>query len=383
MYLPSRWLGRRRRPGVWGYHPDSGDLARISHQAFGESACSGMSPHTPLGEPGYPSVSVIVPTHQGGQAFRHCLTALAALDPAPSERIVVTDGDPAAATEAHAESGVRVLQLEQRNGPAAARNRGAACATGDILLFLDADIVAPSGLIGQLQRAFASAPELDAVIGSYDDRPCAPGLLSQYRNLLHHHTHQVAARQTRGFWTGCGAVRRRAFLDIGGFDEAYFIPAMEDMEFGYRLSRAGHRIELHREIQVTHLKAWTVRSMLSTDIWQRAIPWTQLLLREGDIPGELNLQWGQRVSAILAWLLLVSLGAIPFWTPAGVMALLALMGLVVLNASFYALLRRRHGVAFMLAAFPWHCLYFLYSSLAFAYVQVSSFRRPGGRPSAR
>ena len=54
-------------------------------------------------------------------------------------------------------------------------------------------------------------PALTAVMGSYDDTPSEPGLVSQYRNLLHHFVHQVGREKASTFWAGCGAVRRGAF----------------------------------------------------------------------------------------------------------------------------------------------------------------------------
>ena len=51
--------------------------------------------------------------------------------------------------------------------------------------------------------------------------PTAPGLVSRFRNLLHHYTHQKGpfrdvARPAHTFWTGCGAIRRDLFLAIAG-----------------------------------------------------------------------------------------------------------------------------------------------------------------------
>lgn len=141
-----------------------------------------------------------------------------------------------------------------------------------------------------MRAEFRADPSLAALIGSYDDAPGDPAFLSQYRNLLHHHTHQTAEEWAHTFWGACGAVRREALFAVGGFDESIAIPAMEDVELGYRLVRAGQRIRLVKDLQVKHLKRWEVLGMLRTDIFQRALPWARLLLREGRLHDDLNLR---------------------------------------------------------------------------------------------
>ena len=68
-------------------------------------------------------------------------------------------------------------------------------------------------------------------------------------------------------------IRRDVFLDLGGFDpELYRRPAIEDIELGYRLTRAGHRIVLARDVLATHLKRWTLADVVRTDIFRRGRP---------------------------------------------------------------------------------------------------------------
>src|ERR687894_766679 len=90
--------------------------------------------------------------------------------------------------------------------------------------------------LSRIEAAFADDPGLTALFGSYDDRPEAPGAVSGFRNLLHHHVHQGGAGPARTFWAGLGAVRRDAFVAAGGFDEGrYPVPSIEDIELGMRL----------------------------------------------------------------------------------------------------------------------------------------------------
>jgi len=150
---------------------------------------------------------------------------------------------------------------------------------------------------------FVAGPGVDAIIGSYDDSPEQQDVLSMYRNLMHRYVHQQGCKEASTFWSGCGAIRRKSFLEHNGFDESYGRPAIEDIELGYRLVAAGQRIVLDRELEVKHLKRWTFVNLIKTDIFDRGVPWTELILRDGRMPNDLNIQMSQRVSVALAFLL--------------------------------------------------------------------------------
>jgi GT2 family glycosyltransferase len=277
----------------------------------------------------------------------------------------VDDGSLDGSAEAAQRLGAQVLRLPASRGPAAARNAGAIAARQPILLFLDADVMVHLDTIELIESALNDGA-MGALFGAYDDHPLEPGLVSQYRNLLHHYTHSTASRNAWTFWAGCGAIRRDLFLNCGGFDEGYREPSVEDIELGVRLSQAGVRIEVVPQIQVCHMKKWTFLGMIRTDILQRAWPWSRLLLRSRNLPDDLNLGWSQRASAAFAWLA-VGLAAAGFlrWQafPA---ALVAAGAVAFLNRPLLGFLGRSRGLLFALRAFPLHFLYLLYSSATFA-----------------
>ena len=310
-------------------------------------------------------VSVITPVHDGGAAFRACLAALATCTPPAHELIVVADGSRDGSADIAAASGAKVIQLPGTVGPARARNIGAAAATGDVLLFVDADVVVPPGLIGRVAAYLQANSAIAAVIGSYDDAPADPGFLSQYRNLLHHYVHQTGHEEASTFWCGCGAIRRPVFIDAGGFHGGFGDPSIEDIEFGYRVRNGGHRIRLAKDLQVTHLKRWTPLLMLRTDVFARAVPWTRLIIRSRVLPNDLNVKTSSRASVALVFTLMASLAAAPRLTWGAAAAALAGSGLVALNAGFYWFLWRVRGPLFMMAAVPWHWAYYACAGIGF------------------
>jgi glycosyltransferase involved in cell wall biosynthesis len=252
-----------------------------------------------------PRVSIVIPVHNGGPAFAACVDALAG-SPA-HEVIVVDDRSSDGSPELAARIGARIV-ASAGPGPAQARNTGAGLATGDVILFLDADVAVHADTVARVRDAFLD-PTLDAIIGSYDDDPGSRDFLSQYRNLLHCYVHQTSSREASTFWSGCGAIRRDVFLAAGGFDAGYERPAIEDIELGYRLTREGRRIALDPGLRVKHLKRWTFWRMLGTDIFDRGVPWTELILRDRNLPNDLNLRLSQRVSLGLVWLMLLGAAA--------------------------------------------------------------------------
>ena len=250
------------------------------------------------------TISVVIPAYNGGTQLDECLNAIARLATAPREIIVVDDGSTDGSVQKAAARGIRILATSGRQGPATARNIGAQTATGDIVFFLDADVCVHEDATERLAAAFAD-PGVDAVIGSYDDDPSSRDFLSQYKNLMHCFVHQNANSEASTFWSGCGAIRRDVFLAMSGFDASYKRPAIEDIELGYRLRGAGRRILLDRGLHVKHLKKWTFWGLLKTDVLDRGIPWTELILRDQRMPNDLNLQISQRVSIGLVYLMLL------------------------------------------------------------------------------
>jgi len=286
--------------------------------------------------------------------------------PPPEEIIVVADGDSDGSWRLAEEFGMQVLRIPTPGGPGRARNLGARAAKGDILFFVDADVTIPRDAISQIVAVFEHTPDIAAVFGSYDDEPFETNFLSQYKNLFHHYVHQAGNEEASTFWAACGAIRREVFLAMGGFDEGYCRPSIEDIELGYRLKRAGYRIRLLKELKVKHLKRWDILSLLRADFFYRALPWTRLILSEGRFVDDLNLKISNRVSVIFTYISFSTLlGALCMpWLL--VPAVFLMMVLFALNLDLYRFFKDKRGLGFAVKTIPWHWFYFFYSGLAFS-----------------
>lgn len=312
-------------------------------------------------------VSVIIPVYNGGELLKRCLTALQDTLYEAWDCIVVDDGSTDNSVAIAQQFDVQVVTGHRIiNGPAHARNVGAQLAQGELLFFIDADVLVQPGTIGHAVATMLSDSELAACFGSYDDSPCETNFISQYRNLLHHYVHQSSKPEASTFWSGCGMIRRDVFLEMGGFDTTkYARPSIEDIDLGYRLCEAGYQIRLEKLLLVRHMKRWTPRNMIVTDVRDRALPWTRLIVQGGGLHNDLNLQTTQRWSTAVSFLLVAIFLFSPLWPRLLLMSLPAIALLIHFNRNFYTFLAEKRGGWFALKAMPWHWLYFLYSGLSF------------------
>jgi glycosyltransferase involved in cell wall biosynthesis len=313
-----------------------------------------------------PLFSIVIPVYNGGDLFKRCLRAIRQSHFADWELVVVDDGSTDGSDRLAGQFGARVLKTKGRLGPAAARNLGAQAARGHYLYFIDADCELHPDTLTNIAQICQADPGLDALFGSYDDAPGAANFIAQYKNLFHHYVHQNSKEAASTFWTGCGIIKRSRFLALGGFDlQRYRRPAIEDIDLGYRLKQAGGRIRLARHVQVKHLKAWNFFSLLKSDIFDRGIPWTQLILKDKTFMGDLNLQMHNRVSVVAVYALLLALG-VSLFQPYALLFAVGLAALLLgLNQPLYRFFYQKRGFLFTLRVIPMHWLYYMYNALSF------------------
>ena len=282
-----------------------------------------------------------------------------------AEILVAADGAIDDCRPLAAGAGARVIEVPGPSGPAVARNRAAAEAMGDVLVFVDADVVvAPDALQGMC-RLLEAEPGIAGVFGAYDLDPPEPNFMSQYKNLSHACVHEAGNPEATTFWAGLGAMRMSVFRSVGGFDERFRRPSIEDIDLGYRVRQAGHRLRLDPSFRGKHLKHWTMWSSIVTDVRARGVPWTQLIYKFGALANDLNTRFELRASVVLAYILLASVLTAAFLPAAGFVALAAAFALVVLNRRYYAWFARLRGPGFAIRAILAHVLYHLCNGVSF------------------
>ncbi|BAM82272.1 similar to glycosyl transferase [Cyanidioschyzon merolae strain 10D] len=189
------------------------------------------------------SLSVIVPTYNRRPVLEVCLDCLEKQeDPGSPYEILVIDDASADGTADWLRTAqqveqryphVRLLQLERNSGPARARNHGVSVANGEVLVFVDSDVMVATGFLRAHWGAHAAAPQVPSIaVGP----------------VLHVHTLDAHERRLRFhplfdasrafFCTSNASVSRALFRECGGFDEDFCLYGWEDLECGERLRHA-------------------------------------------------------------------------------------------------------------------------------------------------
>ena len=182
---------------------------------------------------------------------------------------------------------------------------------------------------------------------------------------MHHYTHQLYAGDVSTFFTACGAIRKHAFESLHGFDESITTTALEDVDLGYRIARLGHKVLLDTTLQVTHLKTYTQWSLLRSDLWGRAVPYTKLMLKHRMFKGEFSTGPRNVFSVFLIFALLLVMLWVLFGTRslAGGLSLIICIILVILNWDFYHFLGRKAGFCFAIGGVAMQWWGYIYSGV--------------------
>ncbi len=301
------------------------------------------------GEPSEaPRISVIMPVYNAERLLGECLAALRSSEHAAYEILIVDDSSTDRSREIATAAGCRVIPSGGRLGPAGARNRGVAEAGGDVLFFVDSDVMVRPDTIGRLAETFRADPTLDGVIAVQAPAMRFRNICSRYKNLWMYYTYvRRAGEDVPLFYTTAAAIRRQAFVDSGGFDLNYRDPNVEDTDFGQSLARQGYRVRVLPALEVEHVKGYDLRGLLRTD-FLRSMSLARLKLRKrADTMGnDTSVPTGYIVSVplVAVAVLLLLAGAITGSKALLAGTLVAICAILVLNRPFLRLLHLHGGV---------------------------------------
>lgn len=208
-----------------------------------------------------PKVSVVIPVKNSAKTIGNCLAALYLNNNVDFETLVVDDGCTDNTIDIVSKYKCSVLKNNVYSGVSGARNAGAFVANGDVLVFIDSDIVVSKDALLRISERIQST---DAVVGILSKNIRYNNFSSQHKNLWMNYTFNKLADNISLIFSSVAAIKRDIFLKHGGFDVNYMSPNVEDNELGIRLRDAGYSIILDKDLQVEHLKKYTFLSLLKT-----------------------------------------------------------------------------------------------------------------------
>jgi glycosyltransferase involved in cell wall biosynthesis len=210
-----------------------------------------------LRAPGARLISIVIPAHNEARSIAAVINAVQACRPAglALEIIVVDDGSTDDTVGVARAAGVRILELgpaSDGGNPARARNRGAAIAQGDPIVFLDADCMPAAGWLARLLAAHEAGRQV--VGGSLDLPPHLPvsARCDYYCGWYHVHSARRAG-VVPNHPPGNLSVRRQLFADSVGFTEQHPIAyAHEELAWQAEVQRLGVEIFFEPKAIVYH-----------------------------------------------------------------------------------------------------------------------------------
>ncbi len=275
---------------------------------------------------------MVVPACNAAPTLEACLAALQHQTHSLDEIIVVDDGSNDTTAQIAERAGARVLR-QPNQGPAAARNRGIQNASGEILLFTDADCEPSPDWVERMSAAFADR-EIIAVKGSYRTRQRQ--LIARLIQLEYEFRYERMERFDRiDFVDSHSAGYRRAvLLQSGGFDTGFSTPSAEDIDLSFRLAQRGYCMIFQRDAWVWHQHPSSLRRYLRRKAqygWWRA----RLYLRYPDkIRGDTHTDPVLKIQFAVLVLFVVSALCIVFWRPAAIASAVALLILISTTLPF-------------------------------------------------
>jgi len=258
--------------------------------------------------------SVVVPAYNAAATLGECLAALRSqtMPRARYEIIVVDDGSADATAQVAEAAGVHVLR-QPNQGPAVARNLGVRQASGDIVLFTDADCVPAANWLEEMVAPFAD-PEIVGSKGVYRTRQ--PGLVPRFVQVEYQERYDQMERAHYIDFvdTYAAAYRRQVFLQHNGFDTSFPTASVEDQELSFRLAKRGYKMVFVPGAVVYHRHPPTlaayVRRKYKTAYWKALVLrlHPDKAVRDSHTPGSLKVQMGLVCIFVPALVLAAGLG---------------------------------------------------------------------------
>ncbi|MEK7141432.1 MAG: glycosyltransferase family 2 protein [Patescibacteria group bacterium] len=240
--------------------------------------------------------SLIIPYHNSSDTIGRLLGSIQKSKKAPSyEVIVVDDGSTEPVTPAQAgvqpkkildsrfrgndKMLLRVIRLLKNMGPAVALNRGVAVARGKFVVFLDSDVELYPDTLANLAKIYTDDPDVVAVTGVWVKEQRSKDFFPNYK-ALRDWSYWINERDKSGYYflfsTRIASIKKTVFQRLGGFDEMYPAPLVEDIELTYRIARR-YAIIFAPNVRVRHEfePFWPV----AKKYFLRAYYWTKLYQR--------------------------------------------------------------------------------------------------------
>lgn len=292
-----------------------------------------------------PLVSVIVPNYNYAESLDLCLRSILDQTYPNIEILVVDDCSTDQSVEVAETLGVRVVSTGVNGGCGQARNIGAANTRGELLCYVDSDLVMAPDAVASAVRLLDAEPDVGAVCGIEDPEPLLHDTaVARYRGLQYHYWSISSEGDISFLFPAVCVIRRRVFDEVGPFNPA--LRQTEEVDYGYRLTRR-YRMVLTSAVRGRHDHDHELRGLLRK-LFHRGrlrIPLYARARRFSKGFETASRAWG----SLAAFAVLPALAAPLLFGPwAAVLPTGLLATSLACDAGMYAFVHRRHGLPFLL-----------------------------------
>ena len=293
-------------------------------------------------------ISIVIPTYNAEKYMPALLDSIFHNKVDDMEVVIVDDCSTDDTVRICKSFPVRVIKMEENSGPAKARNIGVEAAKGDIIYFLDSDVIVLDGAIKEVRDYFDQNPSAKCVIGICSTEPLNKGFVSKYMAMFEYiHLIGQENKAVSVFAPRCGAIKKDFFLEIGSYDENYKGADVEDFELARRINRQANII-LNPKIMVKHQFA-DFRQALKI-YSRRTVMWVHLFLKEKQLDNAGPTSPSNGLSAMFALFSFLSLLFLPVTGLAKPVFIVLLAFYVFFNLKWWNFMRKEAGLEFAVKA---------------------------------
>ncbi len=290
-------------------------------------------------------ISIVIPTYNASKFIPNLMNSIFKQAVEDMEVIIIDDCSTDNTVELAKEYPTKVIVMEQNGGPAKARNRGVAEAKGDIIFFLDSDVLVLDGTVQEVKEYFENDHAANCVIGVCATEPLNKGFVPKYMAMFEYiHLLDAIGNNLSVFAPRCGAITKALFQEAGGYDESYKGADVEDFELARRINKID-RIELNPKMLVRHQFVNNVEEAVK-NYFKRAVMWLHLFMTDKQFDNAGPTAPSNGIAAVSAFMSFFSLILMPVMDGAGFGVFIFLLSFLFFNIKWWNFMRKEAGLLF-------------------------------------
>ena len=193
-----------------------------------------------------PFFSIIIPYHNSASTIRTLIDSIYRSKKRPKVEVIIVDDASTVPLTVSALKrsqvnalSIHIVRFLRNKGPAIARNRGVDIAQGEYVVFLDGDVKLFPDALHNLWKLYTDDADIHAVTGVWSRKQKSTAFFPNFK-ALRDWSYWTNERQSGHYYylfsTRIASIRKSIFLRLGGFDESYAGPLIEDIAFTYKIA---------------------------------------------------------------------------------------------------------------------------------------------------